>query len=76
MQTTQYVMKADPAYRWGKPVPLDLKERPSSLGLRLAKDCRMSGLVILGNPLLDVAINTAPGMRHWIRKHGDERPNR
>ena len=67
--------KADPTYRFGKPVPLDLMEHQCSLGLKWLKDGRVSDLVILGNSHLDIGINTAPWMREWIKKHGDETLN-
>lgn len=68
--------KSDPAYRWGKPVPLDLMEHQCSLGLKWLKEGRVSDLVILANTHLDLGINTAPWMREWIKKHGDENLNR
>ncbi len=68
--------KADPTYRWGKPVPLDLMEHQCSLGLKWLKEGRVSDLVILANTHLDLGINTAPWMREWIKKHGDEKLNR
>jgi hypothetical protein len=68
--------KADPTYRFGKPVPLDLMEHQCCLGLKWLKEGRVSDLVILGNTHLDIGINTAPWMREWIKKHGDEKLNR
>jgi hypothetical protein len=68
--------KANPTYRWGKPVPLDLMEHQCGLGLKWLKEGRVSELVILANTHLDLGINTAPWMRDWIRKHGDEKLNR
>jgi hypothetical protein len=69
------VKKDDPTYRWGKPVPLDLMELQCSLGLKWLKEGRVSDIVILGNSHLDIGINTAPWMREWIKKHGDEKLN-
>jgi hypothetical protein len=68
--------KADPTYRFGKPVPLDLMEYQCDLGLKWLNEGRVSDLVILGNSHLDIGINTAPWMREWIKKHGDEKLNR
>ncbi len=68
--------KADPTYRFGKPVSLDLMEYQCSLGLKWLKEGRVTDLVILGNSHLDLGIKTAPWMRDWIRKHGYERLNR
>jgi hypothetical protein len=67
--------KADPTYRFGKPVPLDLMEHQCSLGLKWLKVGRVSDLVILGNSHLDIGIPSAPWMREWIKKHGDETLN-
>lgn len=68
--------KADPTYRWGKPVPLDLMEHQCSLGLKWLKEGRVCDLVILGNSHLDIGIPSAPWMREWVKKHGDEKLNR
>lgn len=68
--------KDDPTYRWGKPVPLDLMEHQCSLGLKWLKEGRVSDLVILANTHLDLGIHTAPWMREWIRKHGEEKLSR
>ena len=68
--------KANPTYRWGKPVPLDLMEHQCNLGLKWLKEGRVTDLVILGNSHLDLGINTAPWMRDWIKKHRDEKLNR
>lgn len=65
--------KADPTYRFGKPTPLALMEQQCSLGLKWLNEGRVSDLVILGNSHLDIGINTAPWMRDWIKKHGDEK---
>ena len=65
--------KADPAYLHGKPVPLDLMEYQCDLGLRWLKEGRVCDLVILGNTHLDIGSPTAPWMREWIKKHGDEK---
>jgi hypothetical protein len=54
-------------------VPLDLMEHQCSLGLKWLKEGRVSDLVILANTHLDLGINTAPWMREWIKKHGDEK---
>ena len=69
------VKKDDPTYLWGKPVPLDLMELQCSLGLKWLKEGRISDIVILGNTHLDIGINTAPWMREWIKKHGEENLN-
>jgi hypothetical protein len=68
--------KADPTYRWGKPVPLDLMEHQCTLGLKWLKEGRVSDLVILGNSHLDIGIPSAPWMRAWIKKNGDEKLGR
>jgi hypothetical protein len=68
--------KADPTYRFGKPTPLALMEQQCSFGLKWLNEGRVSDLVILGNSHLDIGINTAPWMRQWIKKHGDEKLNR
>jgi hypothetical protein len=68
--------KNDPAYRWGKPVPLDLMEHQCRLGLKWLKEGRVSDLVILGNSHLDIGINSASWMRGWIKKHGGEQLKR
>lgn len=65
--------KTDPAYKWGKPVPLDLMEHQCGLGLKWLQEGRVSDLVILGVAGIDQGIPSAPWMRDWIRKHGDER---
>jgi len=68
--------KDDPAYRRGQPVPLDLMEHHCGLGLKWLKEGQVSDLLILANTHLDLGINTAPWMREWIKKHGDEKLNR
>jgi hypothetical protein len=68
--------KDDPKYRWGKPVPLDLMEHQCGLGLKWLKEGRVGELVILSNTHLDLGIDTAPWMREWIKKHGDEKLTR
>ena len=68
--------KDDPAYRWGKPVPLDLMEHQCGLGLKWLKEGRVCDLVILGVAGIDHGIPTAPWMREWIKKHGDEKLTR
>lgn len=65
--------KADPTYRFGKPVPLDLMEYQCELGRKWLKEGRVCDLVILGNTHLDIGIPSAPWMREWIRMHGDEK---
>ncbi len=65
--------KADPTYRFGKPVPIELMEHQCKLGLQWLKEGRVSDLVILGNTHLDIGCPTAPWMREWIKKHGDEK---
>ena len=65
--------KDDPAYKMGKPVPLDLMEHQCSLGLKWLKEGRVSDLVILGLAGIDQGIPSAPWMRDWIKKHGDEK---
>jgi hypothetical protein len=57
----------------GKPVPLDLMEHQCGLGLKWLKEGRVGELVILSNTHLDLGIDTAPWMRAWIKKHGDEK---
>jgi len=68
--------KDDPTYRFGKPVPLDLMELQCGLGLKWLREGRVSDLVILGNTHLDIGIPSAPWMRDWIKKNGDEKLNR
>lgn len=65
--------KADPSYLYGKPVPLDLMEYQCRMGLQWLKEGRVCDLVILGNTHLDIGSPTAPWMREWIRKHGEEK---
>ena len=60
----------------GKPVPLDLMEHQCGLGLQWLKEGRVSDLVILGIAGIDQGNPSAPWMRDWIRKHGDEELNR
>lgn len=68
--------KADPTYRFGKPTPLDLMELQCGLGLKWLKEGRVCDLVVLGNTHLDIGAPSAPWMRQWIRKHGDEKLGR
>lgn len=68
--------KADPNYRWGKPVPLDLMEHRCGLCLKWLKEGRVSDLVILGLAGIDQGIPSAPWMRDWIKQHEDEKLNR
>jgi hypothetical protein len=65
--------KADPSYLYGKPVPLDLMEYQCRMGLQWLKEGRVCDLVILGNTHLDIGSPTAPWMREWIKKHGEEK---
>jgi len=65
--------KDDPAYKMGKPVPLDLMEHQCGLGLKWLKEGRVSDLVILGLAGIDQGNPSAPWMRDWIRKVGDEK---
>jgi hypothetical protein len=66
----------DKSYVMGQPVPLDLMEHQCSLGLKWLKEGRVSDLVILGLAGIDQGIPSAPWMRDWIKKHGDEKLNR
>ncbi len=66
----------DKTYVMGQPVPLDLMEHQCSLGLKWLKEGRVSDLVILGLAGIDQGIPSAPWMRNWIKKHGDEKLNR
>ena len=66
----------DKTYVMGHPVPLDLMEHQCSLGLKWLKEGRVSDLVILGLAGIDQGIPSAPWMRDWIKKHGDEKLNR
>jgi hypothetical protein len=66
----------DKTYVMGQPVPLDLMEHQCSLGLKWLKEGRVSDLVILGLAGIDQGIPSAPWMRDWIKKHGDEKLNR
>jgi hypothetical protein len=68
--------KADPAYLHGKPVPLDLMDYQCQRGLQWLKEGRVCDLVILGNTHLDIGSPTAPWMREWIKKHGEEKLTR
>ena len=68
--------KNDPTYKMGKPVPLDLMEHQCGLGLKWLKEGRVSDLVILGLAGIDQGIPSAPWMRDWIKKHGEEGLNR
>jgi hypothetical protein len=68
--------KADPTYRFGKPVPLELMEFQCSLGLKWLKEDRVRDLVILGNTHLDIGSPSAPWMREWIKKNGDDKLDR
>lgn len=68
--------KADPTYRFGKPVPIELMEHQCKLGLQWLKEGRVSDLVILGNTHLDIGCPPAPWMRDWIKKHRDEKLDR
>jgi len=68
--------KDDPTYKIGRPVPLDLMEHQCGLGLKWLKEGRVSELVILGLAGIDQGIPSAPWMRDWIRKHGDEKLGR
>lgn len=63
------------ATNMGKPVPLDLMEHQCRLGLKWLKEGRVCDLAICGNTHLDLGINTAPWMREWIKKHGEEQLN-
>jgi len=65
--------KDDPTYKAGKPVPLDLMEHQCSLGLKWLKEGRVSDMVILGIAGIDQGNPSAPWMREWIKKHGDEK---
>lgn len=67
--------KNDPTYKAGKPVPLELMEHQCGLGLKWLKEGRVSDLVILGVAGIDQGIPSAPWMRDWIKKHGDEKLN-
>ena len=66
----------DKSYVMGQPVPLDLMEHQCGLGLKWLKEGRVSDLVILGLAGIDQGIPSAPWMRDWIKKHGDEKLNR
>jgi hypothetical protein len=68
--------QSDPAYRFGKPVPLDLMELQCSQGLKWLKEGRVCDLVILGNTHLDIGSPSAPWMRKWIKEHGSEKLDR
>jgi hypothetical protein len=68
--------KADPTYRFGKPVPTELMEHQCNLGLKWLKEGRVCDLVILGNSHLDIGCPSAPWMRDWVKAHGDEKLNR
>lgn len=59
-------------YCMGMSVPLDLMEHQAALGLRWLKEGRVSDLVILGNPMLDVGLESAHWMRDWIKQAGNE----
>jgi hypothetical protein len=65
--------KADPTYKFGKPVPPDLMEHQCGLGLKWLQEGRVSDLVILGNTHLDIGCPSAPWMRDWIKRHRDEK---
>ena len=65
--------EADPTYRWGKPVPLDLMEHQCGLCLKWLKEGRASDLVILVLAGIGQGIPSAPWMRDWIKQHGDEK---
>jgi hypothetical protein len=66
----------DKSYVMGRPVPPDLMEHQCGLGLKWLKEGRVSDLVILGLAGIDQGIPSAPWMRDWIKKHGDEKLNR
>lgn len=66
----------DKTYVMGQPVPLDLMDHQCSLGLKWLKEGRVSDLVILGLAGIDQGIPSAPWMRDWIKKHGDEKLSR